>query len=187
MDPKQPSQNSASSSKKQFQYSTEQFSNQNSTRQHLTDPLASIRSRKRRHSFAINTGEAVGRVDQVEQIKTSMKRRRKDKNLSSTDWEANRIYKANKGEDYIQEKRKDESYSSREDVKSMDYKQEKIKDRVLGSRVEIRSKDYNKEKRCDKIPVIHCSQKELNYQYSNEDQFFNILESNICLKVSLKF
>ena len=92
-----------------------------------------------------------------------MKRRRKDKNLSSTDWETNRIYKANKGEDYIQEKRKDESYSSREDVKSMDYKQEKIKDRLLGSRVEIRSKDYNKEKRCDKIPVIHCSQKELHY------------------------
>ena len=36
-----------------------------------------------------------------------MKRRRKDKNLSSTDWEANRIYKANKGEDYIQKKRKE--------------------------------------------------------------------------------
>ena len=37
----------------------------------------------------------------------SVKRRRKDKNLSSTDSEANRIYKADKGEDYIQKKRKE--------------------------------------------------------------------------------
>ena len=103
-----------------------------------------------------------------------MKRRRKDTNLSSTDWEANRIYQANKGEDYIQEKRKDESYSSREEVKSMDYKQEKRKDRVFSSRVEIRSKDYNKEKRNDENPsyAMHYSQKELQYQYSNEDQLF---------------
>ena len=107
LDPKQPSQNLASSSKKQSQYSTEQFSNQHSTRQHLTDPVASFWSGKGRHCFASNIGEAVGRIDQVEQIKTSMKRRRKDKNLSSTDWEANRIYKANKGEDYIQKKRKE--------------------------------------------------------------------------------
>ena len=56
----------------------------------------------------------------------------------------------------------------------MDYKQEKRKDGVFSSRVEIRSKDYNKEKRNDENPsyVMHYSQKELQYQYSNEDQLF---------------
>ena len=83
LDPKQTEQNSA----KQFQYSTEQISNQHSTRQHPTDLLAYFRLWKRRDSFDGNIDSALGRFghEKKQQMRAYMRMRREEKDFAVTE------------------------------------------------------------------------------------------------------
>ena len=85
-----------------------------------------------------------------------------------------------KNKDYIQEERKDESYSSIEKMKKKDYKHEKRKDESYSSKENMKNKDYVQEKRKDgSYSSREKMKKKMYMQEKRRDQIYSTKQKSI--------